>query len=282
MHAKPDRAYLSACTIYRDHADDLAEWIEFHLLVGVERFFLYDNGSRDHHRDVLAPYVDEGLVELESWGMPFSVANGRPLAALPAFEHCLRRHRDDTRWIAFLDIDEFLFSPTGRTVAEILPDYERHPGVGVSRREFGPSGHRTRPAGLTIESYVQFRQEPPDARGDIKSIVDPRRTRGPLGMHHFLYSEGCAVDEQKRPIAGLHRDGVKPISFEKLRVNHYGTKSEQELEGKFRKWGETGDLRRPSLARASREGQESVDTSLATYAPRVREALARRSPAGRD
>ena len=58
--ADMEQPYLAACTIYRDAASYLAEWIEFHRLVGVERFFLYDNGSVDDHREVLAPYVDAG------------------------------------------------------------------------------------------------------------------------------------------------------------------------------------------------------------------------------
>ena len=55
MPAERTGAYLAACTIYRDDADYLPEWIEFHRLVGVERFFLYDNGSTDDHLEVLAP-----------------------------------------------------------------------------------------------------------------------------------------------------------------------------------------------------------------------------------
>ena len=35
--------YLAICAIYRDEAPYLREWIEFHRLVGVEHFFLYDN-----------------------------------------------------------------------------------------------------------------------------------------------------------------------------------------------------------------------------------------------
>ena len=46
----------------------LAEWIEFHRLIGVERFFLYDNGSADDHEQVLAPYVDEGIVVVHDCG----------------------------------------------------------------------------------------------------------------------------------------------------------------------------------------------------------------------
>ena len=36
------------------------EWVEFHRLVGVERFFLYNNFSEDNHMEVLAPYIEEG------------------------------------------------------------------------------------------------------------------------------------------------------------------------------------------------------------------------------
>ena len=47
--------YLAACTIYRDAAEYLPEWIEFHRLMGVERFFLYDNGSADDHERCSPP-----------------------------------------------------------------------------------------------------------------------------------------------------------------------------------------------------------------------------------
>src|SRR5215207_1307624 len=105
------RAYLSACTIYRDAASYLAEWIEFHRLMGVERFFLYDNGSSDDHRELLAPYVADDIAVVHDWPMPFIGERG--LALRRAFDHCLRVHRDDSRWIAFLDLDEFLFAPGG-------------------------------------------------------------------------------------------------------------------------------------------------------------------------
>src|SRR5919204_208118 len=57
-----NQTYLSACAIYRDEAPYLREWIEFHGLVGVQRFFLYDDGSTDHHDEVLAPYIEDGTV----------------------------------------------------------------------------------------------------------------------------------------------------------------------------------------------------------------------------
>ena len=109
------RTYLSACAIYRNEAPYLREWIDFHRLVGVERFFLYDNGSDDEHRDVLARYRGD-LVVVREWD--------QSPGQLAAYEHCLAEHGSESRWIAFIDVDEFLFSPAGDSVADALRRYD--------------------------------------------------------------------------------------------------------------------------------------------------------------
>ena len=124
--------YLAICAIYRDEAPYLREWIEFHRLVGVERFFLYNNLSTDDHREVLAPYIEEGIVVLHDW--PRRPGPDPGLRRLP------RGPSRRARWIAFIDLDEFLFSPTGSRSPSCSRDYERWPGVVVNWAVFGTSG----------------------------------------------------------------------------------------------------------------------------------------------
>jgi Glycosyltransferase family 92 len=276
MRADRPAAYLAACTIYRDAADYLAEWVEVHLLMGVERFFLYDNGSTDHHRDVLAPYVEEGRVEIHDWPTPFLRERGRPRAMVTAFEHCVRTYVRDARWIAFLDVDEFLFSPTGMRLSEVLRDYEQHPGVVVSRAEFGPSGHVTRPPGLVIENYLQRVAMGPDGEAWIKSIADPRRVSRCLGSHSFVYRDGWAVDEDGRPLDPLRFRRRKPVSWDRLRVHHYRARSEEERLRKAEIWRAIGSERRPPPRPAAASRHPVTDDTLARHAPKVRAALARR------
>jgi hypothetical protein len=238
----------------------------------VERFFLYDNNSADEHREVLAPYVEEGSVVVHDWPFPF-LSSGAPLAILRAFDHCLSRHGDDSRWIAFLDVDEFLFSPTLRPVSELLVDYEACPGVGVCRLDFGTSGHLTRPDGLVIENYVQRRAYPPDAEAPLKSIVDPARVVRSLGPHHFRYRDGLAVDENKRPLDGS-RGNSGLISFSQLRINHYQTRSEAELQEKLSAWDAAGWMREGlkfSVRAGAFEGEH--DATITDYVPALRKAL---------
>jgi glycosyl transferase family 92 len=270
----PAPAYLAACTIYRDDADYLAEWIEFHRLVGVERFFLYDNGSQDHHLDVLAPYLREGAVVRHEWPFPFLGDNGRPKAMFTAFEHCAGAHRNDARWIAFLDVDEFLFSPTGAPVPDMVRDFEEFPGVVISRAEFGPSGHATKPPGLVIESYVERIEPRPDEQAAYKSIVDPRRMARTLSAHSFRYTAGLPVDEERRPVDPLKRMTRKPVAWSRLRVHHYFTRSEEERRRKAAMWAGTGSTRR--VPAAPLDLRRTVrDETLAAHAPAVREAVAR-------
>jgi glycosyl transferase family 92 len=275
MPPERGRAYLAACTIYRDDADYLAEWIEFHRLVGVERFVLYDNGSTDHHLEVLAPYLEEGVATRHEWPGPFLGHNGRPKALFLAFEHCVGAHRDDARWFAFLDMDEFLFSPTGALLPDVLREYEEFPGVVVSRAEFGPSGHMTKPDGLVIESYVERQPLRPDDQSPYKSIGEPGRITRCLSAHSFVYRDGLPVDEDMRPVDPLKRMTRKPVAWSRLRVHHYFSRSEQERRRKAELWRDAGGAR--SVPTAPLDTRRSVtDETLAAYAPAVREALARR------
>jgi hypothetical protein len=261
MAATPPH-YFSVCAIFRDEAPYLREWVEFHRLVGAERFYLYDNESTDGSRDVLASFEELGITTVRDWHL-------RPGQQL-AYDDCIERHRNDSRWIAFLDIDEFLFSPTGRSVPQILRDFEEFPGVGVNWANFGTSGHVTKPSGLVIESYLH-RNRNPYARRQIKSVVDPRRVVSCGNPHFFHYTEGLAVDENKQPIEGPDFSFTRECSRARLRVNHYAWKSEEERNAKLqRPRADTGELRPRTKPRHG----DIEDETILIYLSALREALA--------
>jgi hypothetical protein len=211
---------------------------------------------------VLVPYIDEGVATLDEW-------RASPLDQRTVFDHCLNAHREEARWIAFFDLDEFLFSPTGAPVAKVLSDYEEWPGVGVSWAMFSHGGHRTRPSGLVIESY---RLRDREDTGLIKSIVDPLRTVRCESAHWFTYEHGLPVDENGWPLA----DGLaKSTSFERLRVNHYASRSQEELRDKVDRslgWKHLHRWRRRDL-----DGTLDLvpDDAITRWVPEVEAALQR-------
>jgi Glycosyltransferase family 92 len=259
------RAYLAACMMFRDHASYLREWVEFHRLVGVERLYLYDNGSSDDPFSTLAPYIEDGLV------VPHHFPKSFP--ELPYVE-CLDEHRSEARWIAFIDVDEFLFSPTFRPLPDVLREYEEFGAVGVNHAVFGTSGHRERPPGLVIESYLSRADDHTTKRNRrYKSIVDPSRVAYPETAHHFVLHDATTVDERRRPVSGAL---TETVSFSRLRINHYVTKSAEEyrektkIRSKFSAARAWEDL--PALdERLSAERDETITF----YVPALKDGLAR-------
>lgn len=231
------RCVLAICAVFKDEAAYLREWVEFHQLMGVERFYLYNNNSSDRYLDALQTHIESGAVVLHEWP--------RHPAQLEAYEHCLKTHGGETDWLAFIDIDEFLFSPKATLLPDVLAEYADYPGVGVNWVMFGSAGHKQKPKGGVLENYLRrgplddgIMYPHPDGHArpenaHIKSIVRPSKAMGFKNPHYMLYANDArAVDENGQPI---HGSFTTKVSVEKLRINHYWSKSEEECRYKFGK-----------------------------------------------
>ena len=123
---------FSICAIFRNEAMFLREWIEFHLLVGVEHFYLYNNFSEDNYLEILQPYIDSDVITLTDW----SIEGGQLLAYLDCFKH----HKNHTDWIAYIDLDEFICMRQEIDIKNWIRPYKNYPTVYVNWKMFGISG----------------------------------------------------------------------------------------------------------------------------------------------
>lgn len=202
LHAQevPAKKYtLSIAAIFKDEAPYFKEWIEYHRLVGVEHFYLYNNGSEDDFKEVLSPYIADGLVTVidwpdknkESWGeTKYAWVNQ---TQVPAYDHaCTIAALGHTEWLALIDVDEFLVPVSADTFTAILEKYRGSPGVMAFWHVFGTSGvEKLKPNTLLIESL--HRTCPPDHSLQtqvVKSIVRPERYRSFSWPPHACMYEG--------------------------------------------------------------------------------------------
>ena len=280
------QGYLSAVVIAKNEASYLVEWFEFHRLVGFQHVYFYDNGSTDDTPQVLRPYLESGYVTLIPWAS--YDLDGR--IQYQAYAHALCNFGPYWRWMAFIDVDEFLFPLQSDSLRTVLAAYDDLPAIVVQWHMFGPSGHKRRPAGLVIENYTKRAPVPSFAKdakrlSKWKSIVDPTKVRAVSSPHAFTLEDGRegAYDEDRRWIVKSQQ--AKSVS-RILRLNHYFTKSEEELATKMAKGSVGAKLKknaRPKTWAASRA--ESLDTQTVTdeailrFAAQLRERL--QQPVGR-
>ena len=128
----PKKYYLSLCSIFKNEGKYLKEWLDFHLIVGFEHFYLYNNFSSDNYKKVLKPYIEKGLVTLTEWPHQHG--------QMGAYNDCVRRFKDESNWIAFMDLDEFAVPLKYDNVPAWLKNYEKFPCVLGFYKNFSSSG----------------------------------------------------------------------------------------------------------------------------------------------
>ncbi|KAF2306024.1 hypothetical protein GH714_009474 [Hevea brasiliensis] len=172
---------MCICTMLRNQARFLGEWVMYHAQIGVQRWFIYDNNSEDNIDSVIASLVDNNFnISKHVW--PWIKTQEAGLA------HCALRARSSCKWVGFIDVDEYFHLPTGLNLHDVLRNQSESSSsdvaeLRVSCHSFGPSGLEHMPEqGLTV-GYT-CRMMVPERH---KSIVNPEALNSTLinVVHHF-------------------------------------------------------------------------------------------------
>jgi glycosyl transferase family 2 len=145
-----------AMTILVRDAEDLIETnLRYHRAQGVDLFLIGDNGSTDRTLDILKPYCEAGLVELDH-------IEGDPRHAWSAGRTMLARkaHELGADWVIHDDHDEFWWPLTGTLKEALGAIPERFGLVSAPRTEFvARRGEKFWTERLTVRE-ARFRRPP--------------------------------------------------------------------------------------------------------------------------
>jgi Glycosyltransferase family 92 len=213
LTAQAEEFEVAATMIFRDEAPYLKEWIEYHKLIGVEHFFLYNHLSQDNFREVLQPYIENNEVELtdcvhrvgslDEWDslQKFLITDG------------LRRSKGRTKWLLILDSDEFFVPIHHDSIADYLKRYD-HPAVGAvvgTIIVFGTSGVEKIPDDqLLIETLVTAM----GTNSLWKSAVKVASVTTVGNPHTMNLAPGC---------------GMVRAPLDELQINHYWSRDRHYL-----------------------------------------------------
>lgn len=185
LFSSPYQYEIAACLIFQNEAFYLKEWIEYHRLIGVEHFYLFDNGSTDDYMPYIAPYIHSGLVELYSY--PYLGSNQAEYNEIQCsvYNYALQLACGKVKWLAIIDADEFIFPVQSTPLISILNDYEDYGGVYLNYLMFGTAHIEKMPKKQLITETLTYSASKPTAFG--KSIVRPERVSLCTDPHRMWY-----------------------------------------------------------------------------------------------
>lgn len=202
---------VAVCCIFKNEAPWLKEWIEYHRMIGVDHFYLYDNCSTDNYIDILAPYIMSGVVELYHYPVfPFGTYHQPGL-----YNHAITISRGKYKWLAIIDTDEFLTPVAHNNIKELLASFEQYASLYVFWRCYGTSGvWSILPGELMIEKLLRRAPSGDDINKWGKSIVQPALTLNSESAHTV------------KVMPGAQTAGMPPTL---MRINHYFVRTEEYL-----------------------------------------------------
>lgn len=227
------RYNLAVCAIAKNEGPYFKEWIEWHKAKGVEKFYIYDNESTDRTRQVLEPYIAEGTVEYT-----YFPGYRKQLAA---YDDCLTRHRLDCKWIAFIDLDEFIVPVRDSSITDFLKGVEGAPAVEINWLVYGSGGNVNKSDAPVMERFRFHSLPSHKLNRHVKSIVNPRLVYTMTGCHEASRIRGAASDSHGNPITKNFRE--REPQQDVIRVNHYAVRSRQEFEEKQNRGRASGTKR---------------------------------------
>ncbi len=265
------RFNLSLCAILRDEARNVLEWVAFHRLVGIEHFYIYDNASSDGTASLLRERFPAELITIVDWPE-------RP-GQFSSYRHAIANFANETEWGAFIDCDEFLFPTREETLPPLLEMARQRSGLCAFWLLFGSSGLQSRPPGLCIEAFTRRAHEDFINNHHPKSILRLHEVLSFSDAHFFNTRRGC-VDERGRIVALDRKNPALPIeiSHERIRINHYFTKSVAEWEIKRARGRADSKLGEPNYMRPVtdfdlHDRNEVEDLTIQRYLPALKASL---------
>lgn len=224
-----EKVYISIVAIFKDETD-IVDWINYHIKIGVERFYLYDNDSLDDYETILKDYIQSGVVV-------YRKICGNCMQK-PVYRDAIFRFKNETEWMAIIDLDEYIVPVQEDNIKDFLRPYEKFSGVVVNGVMFDSNGIIKRPEGKSvIELFTRVPKDYQYYRNKtVKSIVKPGDVRYLNSVHVCIYKKGkYAVDENFNRYRTYVRTQTQYNSVSKIRINHYHCKSKEEYIEKINK-----------------------------------------------
>ena len=272
------RASFAVCAIAKNEAPYLSEWVAFHLLQGASEFIVFDNESTDSTKETLQRLAKHAPIRVMDWsGSDFHIMQRS------AYLSGARELADRADWVAFIDIDEFLFSSKFRSLPDELDAFGPEVGaIAVGHRVFGSSGERGyRPDFVTSRFVRCAGPDNPQGRW-FKTIARPSRVLEFDSAHSVVLIDGNYLFSDHTPLTrddmNWHPGHAGRVVQGAISLHHYMVKSREEFHGKQERFaGKNLEHRHTDgfFDEHDSAGNEVENSDLLRFSEALRETVAR-------
>ena len=253
----------AVCGIARDEDRYIVEWIAYHLAIGFDHVFLYDNLSVRPIASLINRKALLNKVTVIRWP-----SYPDESAQQTAYRHFLSTYRDWVEWAAVIDLDEFIHLKQDTSISAFLARFPEASAVSINWRIFGSSGEASYRRSPMIERFQSASKVEFEPNILVKTIHRLQRTRA-IHIHYGDYVDDLVVSpDGTQLVAGNHLKQTAS-NYAVAQINHYFVKTRDEWVVKNIRCYPDATIRQPEMFEAY-DRNEVEDRSILCRLPAFR------------
>ena len=204
----------------------LEEFIEYYIKLGIKKMILYDNNDLDDENlnYLLNKTIFQDFIEIIDY-------RGISHAQKKAYNDCYNNNKYIYDWIAFFDIDEFLYLNGFQNINEFLSlsRFKKCSSILINWRYYGDNDYiyyEPKPLAIRFSKPFKFPKNHTAniyIYGAAKSIIKGGLNITWTHFPHFLNSSTIC-----RPNGSIISNPLSPPNYKNAFIKHYTTKSTEE------------------------------------------------------
>jgi hypothetical protein len=136
------------CSVFKNEAHILDEWIKHYLLHGVEHIYLVNDFSTDNYIEIIDKYKENVTI------INNDIITKEVGRQIQIYNKYFKPILNKTKWMAILDLDEFLYSPYDINIQNYINKYDSYSQIIIDWLHFGSNEHILQPNSV-IEGFIQ-------------------------------------------------------------------------------------------------------------------------------
>ena len=220
------------CTVAKQENRYIKEFVNHYKKMKIKKIIIYDNNDikGENFQDILKEDIQINFVEIINY-------RGIERPQKKALNDCYKKNNKNFNWIAFFDVDEFLYIVNYTNINDflVLPKFKKCQSILINWKYYGDNNklyYEPKPLieRFTKPFYFTNKNKPKHYFCAAKTIV-----RGGLNIkwgllpHYIKNTINCKADGK------IINNYFSPPQFSLAYINHYITKSTEEFAERLKR-----------------------------------------------
>jgi hypothetical protein len=257
---------LTLVSAFRNEGKYIKEWLCYYHLIGIEHFIIFLHQNTDDSLEIINSLNFKNKIQI------ISIEKENDIGV--NFQNNILKQAielSSTEWIAYFDIDEFLYLNNHIDINQFLIEYSNIGGIAIYQNIFGSCGHIKSPEGLVIDNYLYrnnndvymdkkttfFFRNPVDLFAEVKFILNRKTVSYIRTIHEIVCSKKIITED-----GSLFQKQKLRRVMNNICINHYFTKSKEDWDFKTGRQRISGSNKYPKDFFTYFEKQSYLDDNI--------------------